>query len=537
MPRDDSNEFFSHLDQPGQRRPSSSGQQRPTDFSKVPDPFAEDGDNQDEDQGLPRSPSSIENQSARPASPAHEELGDDASAMPPISAPNLPQQGRSRTRAPRGPGLSPGVPRIHDRENPPPPEPPRSGVVLTPSGVRRVDDEPPPPPKSRAQRPPSRPDSAGVDIPDDTTDAEESDFYGESRKRNDADDMSWEEYAADGFPAMAAEEFGVKAKQTNSGRMVPVAVRSDLTDEAIKNRSVKNKGGKRPTAKAKQKPQAPKTLLGRIGDSLRLSKVVEEEIDEAPAKSSGSKRKGFAPSGSLPTRTRTRRQKTPLGIAWSIGVEFMKILLLVLLLRAYVLQVSQVQGPSMQGTLVDGDRLVVERVTPLLANNADKWWLGWVPNFMMPEFKRGDIIVVRSPEDPAIELVKRLIALPGDTLRFEDGRLLIKEAGTDDFYTVEEDYLDAEGLLLDDGTILSYRGAHSLGNYIREGMDIEVPAERIFVLGDNRGQSNDSRGWLEVDIRRGDSPRVDRLWAHTSTIEGRVVLRIWPLDRTWPPVK
>src|SRR5690606_4145025 len=154
----------------------------------------------------------------------------------------------------------------------------------------------------------------------------------------------------------------------------------------------------------------------------------------------------------------------PLGVAWSVVVEVAKILMLVLLLRAYVVQVSQVQGPSMEGTLYGGDpsagvaadRLIVERITPLAMNNADKWWVSWLPGFLTPELERGDIIVVRSPEDPGSELVKRLIALPGDTIKFEDGRLYLKPAGASDFQEVKEDYLTAEDLKREDGSYRAY---------------------------------------------------------------------------------
>jgi signal peptidase I len=53
-------------------------------------------------------------------------------------------------------------------------------------------------------------------------------------------------------------------------------------------------------------------------------------------------------------------------------------------------------------------------------NNRDSAWLAWLPGFLSPELHRGDIVVIRSPEDPGLELVKRLIALPGDTLKFEE---------------------------------------------------------------------------------------------------------------------
>ena len=510
MASDDSNEFFGHLSQPAtpRRNPRPTGpQSKPpssSDFSSVPDPF---GDDPQADPKHPLATSGIN--------------------------PALPERGRTRTRAPKGPGLSPGIPQMRDETSTR--EVPRSGVVLTPSGVKRVEDDPPVAPVRRVK-------STPVDVPADDAD----DFHAQSRDRNNEDDMSWEEYAADGFPAMAAAEFGVQVKTTDSGRVVPVGVRPDLTDEAMKGHSVKGGGGRKPRPvknTTKAAPQAPKSFWGKVGDSLRMTKPVLDEEDLELA-SSGKPGKGFARSGSKPPSKKATRKKTPLGIAWSVAVEVAKILMLVLLLRAYVVQVSQVQGPSMEGTLYGGDpkegiaadRLIVERITPSIENNADKWWVSWMPEFMTPALKRGDIIVVRSPEDPGSELVKRLIALPGDTLKFEDGTLYLKPAGASDFAEVKEDYLSAEDLKREDGSYRAY-AVGDLGDYIDEGDELVVPQDRIFVMGDNRTHSNDSRRWLEIDVRRTEPPNVDRLWLHKSSIEGRVIFRIWPANRIWPPVK
>ncbi|MCB9894295.1 MAG: signal peptidase I [Planctomycetes bacterium] len=502
MAPDDSNEFFGHLSQPAtprrNRRPSSGVDKAPGDFSSVPDPFGDDGGG------------------AEPLPPAD---GGPRSV--------LSERGRARTRAPKGPGLSPGIPNIRDETSTR--EIPRSGVVLTPSGVKRVEDDPPVAPVRRVV-------SSPVDIP-----AEEpADFHEESRERNDQDDVSWEEYAADGFPAMAAEEFGVKVKTTDSGRVVPVGVRPDLTEEALKNKSVKGGGGRKPRPvqnKAKPAPEAPKSFWGKVGDSLRLSRpVLDDAEDDTGAEPATKPAKGFARSGSKPPSKKGARKKTPLGVAWSVVVEVAKILMLVLLLRAYVVQVSQVQGPSMETTLEQNDRLIVERITPMILNNEDKWWVSWLPGFMTPELQRGDIIVVRSPEDPGSELVKRLIALPGDTIKFEDGKLFLKPAGENDFTEVKEDYLTAEDLKREDGSYRAYAPG-DLGDYIDEGDELLVPKDRIFVMGDNRTHSNDSRRWLEIDVRRTEPPGIDRLWLHKSSLEGRVIFRIWPTDRIWPPVK
>jgi signal peptidase I len=498
MPAEDSNEFFGHLNQPAtprkQRRPSSTNIQRPAtgDFKQVPDPFGEEvqGDH----------PLNTSGQSAA-----------------------LPERGRARTRAVNGPGLSPGIPKIHDQ--PVTRKVPRSGVVLTPGGVKRVDD------------PPTASDEV-LEV-ESTPEEPPPDFHEKSRDKNDADDVSWEEYAAEGFPAMAAEEFGVKARRTNTGRVVPVAIRADLTDEALKGKSIKGKEKRtqRAAQAEKRKRTAPKSIWGKIGDSLRLTRpVIEDDEDDTEPETKKDARGGFARSGSLPARKGGRVKKTPLGTAWSVFVEVVKILMLVLLLRAYVVQVSQVQGPSMQGTLEEGDRLVVERITPLIANNQDKWWIGWMPDFMTPELKRGDIIVIRSPEDPGLELVKRLIALPGDTIKFDQGKLWLKPAGGTAFAQMKEDYLSTAELKNPDGTFRSYT-LGDLGSHISEGEEVTIPPDRIFVMGDNRLHSNDSRRWLEIDVRRTELPGVDRLWVHKSSIEGRVIFRIWPFDRTWPPVK
>lgn len=503
MPPDDSNEFFGHLNQPATprriRKPSSGDQQRPgpADFSTVPDPFGDDGTGQ------------------HPAAP-----GGPQSAM-------LPGRGRERSRVSKGPGLSPGLPA--QRDGTPTQQVPRSGVVLTPSGVKRVDDEPPVAPVKRVV-------SQAVPAPPEEVD----DFHEASRQANNPDDVSWEEYAAGDFPAMAAEEFGVKTKKTDSGRVVPVAVRSDLTDDAIKGRSIKDKGGRKPRpakTTARKAPEAPKSLWGKIGDSLRLSKpVIPDETAHEPVVSDTKTKGGFARSGSMPTKKGGQRKKTPLGVAWSVVAELAKILMLVLLLRAYVVQVSQVQGPSMEPTLVENERLIVERVTPGIVNNEDKWWISWLPGFMTPELGRGDIIVVRSPEDPGSELVKRLIALPGDTIKFEDGNLYLKKAGQNDFEQVKEDYLQADDLKREDGSYRAYAPG-DLGDYIEEGDELLVPKDRIFVMGDNRTHSNDSRRWLGIHVNRTEPPGIDRLWLHKSSLEGRVVFRIYPFNRIWPPVK
>ncbi len=447
----------------------------------------------------------------------------------------------------RGPGLSPGMPVI---ERPVTGENsalrPRSGVVLTPSGVKRVDEDTPAPVQEPEPEPVQEDVSEGA----------------ESRAKNDGADVVWEEYAATDFPALPAEDLGVKTKMTDSGRVVPVAVRADLTEEALKGKSVKGKHGAgrapKPVKSAAKATTPPRSWMGKIGHSLRArllgAKPAEEddqEIDEWTEQQLEDETKGFARSGSK-KGSKSTRKSTPLTILRNFVIEVCKLILLVLLLRAYVLQVSEVNGPSMDSTLSGGDssksqgadRLVVERVTAHLAN-VDEKWTGWLPDFMHPRFQRGDIVVVRSPENPGSELVKRLIALPGDVLKFEDEKLFLKYGGQGEFHEVDESYLDP-GLVSSDGKKRKSYESGSLDSIFDNGKEITVPDKRIFVMGDNRRHSNDSRRWLEIEVGKSETAYGgadqklaghNRLWLHLSSIEGRVIFRIYPFDRVWPPVK
>ncbi|MCC6575671.1 MAG: signal peptidase I [Planctomycetes bacterium] len=563
MPGNERNDYFKHLDQPAAqppaprpRTPLPASQKLPeqSDYGSVPDPFG------------------------------------DASGEQPAA----PKRPPSRAT----PGLSPGIPRLRDAE--PPPPPPRSGVVLTPSGLRRRDGKPvtaevpaapeePPMEEVSAEEPAEMADQNDLVEPS-AEPEQEQDQYAASRAKNEnKDDVGWEEYAADegAFPAVEAEELGVKTKTTDSGRIVPVAIRSDLTPEALKGKSIKG-GGKHPRPAKKRKgdedegdegPKAPpKSWMGRIGQSLRMKffggKLVvegeeeqeDEVVEEEPQLESGHLR-GFAASGSgagkpakkvLRARHSAKRTsgiaksgsevdegagKGALSIIKTFAVEVVKIVLLVMLLRAYVLQVSEVKGPSMEPTMVQNDRLVVERVTALIENSGSKDDKGnptglkyLLPEFLRPRFNRGDMVVVRSPEDPGSELVKRLIALPGDTIKFTDGKLWIKPAGEPHFREYPEPYLDPKHTGEDNGKPIS-SSATRLPTILRDGKELLVPEDRIFVMGDNRPHSNDSRSWLDIEVGKTEPAGIGKLWLHMRSIEGRVLFRIYPFDRVWPPIK
>ena len=171
----------------------------------------------------------------------------------------------------------------------------------------------------------------------------------------------------------------------------------------------------------------------------------------------------------FPERASERPQK--------FGTRFLRDLgrgiLVVVLLHVFVLQISVVRGLSMEPSLHDGDRLIVDRVS-----------------YSFGEVDRFDVIVLMNPRDHSVDYVKRVVGLPGERVRIRGGVVEING----DPLTTDVDLID------DDATM----------------PELIVPSGHFFVLGDNRPVSCDSREFGLVQ---------DEL------IKGKVRVRFWPLDR------
>ncbi|QPC46325.1 signal peptidase I [Mangrovibacillus cuniculi] len=137
--------------------------------------------------------------------------------------------------------------------------------------------------------------------------------------------------------------------------------------------------------------------------------------------------------------------------------------------RYYLFTPILVEGTSMVPTLANGDRMIV-----------NKW------NDDTSTLKRFDIIVFHSPDGR--DFIKRVIGLPGDTITFRDDELYINGE------KINEPYLDqykrdlGEQQLTEDFTLFAQTGLES------------VPEDTVFVMGDNRGNSIDSRHFGPVDV-------------------------------------
>lgn len=149
-------------------------------------------------------------------------------------------------------------------------------------------------------------------------------------------------------------------------------------------------------------------------------------------------------------------------------------IVLAFFIRYFIVELYMVEGPSMRPTLVNGERLVVNK---------------FIYRFKAPE--RGEVLVFRYPRDPSRDFIKRVIGVAGDTVEIKDSRVLLN------------------GQLLNEPYILE----RTRGSYPA----VNVPEGHIYVMGDNRNNSEDSRfkdvGFVPLEL-----------------IKGKAITVFWPLD-------
>ncbi|HVM05995.1 MAG TPA: signal peptidase I, partial [Acidimicrobiales bacterium] len=188
----------------------------------------------------------------------------------------------------------------------------------------------------------------------------------------------------------------------------------------------------------------------------------------------------LAPAEAPPARAddmppgRTARSSARNAAEWVIIVG--AALVAALVIKTYLLQAFYIPSPSMEPTLNIQDRVLVNKLS-----------------YRLHDVNRGDVVVFeRPPEDMGTirDLIKRVIGLPGDTVEGRDGAVWINGN------QLNEPYLPA-------GTVTSQFGPKS------------IPEGSVWVMGDNRSNSSDSRVFGPVDEDR---------------IIGRAFVRVWPFS-------
>jgi signal peptidase I len=150
---------------------------------------------------------------------------------------------------------------------------------------------------------------------------------------------------------------------------------------------------------------------------------------------------------------------------------------LFIVIYLFIAQPNQVKGQSMEHTFQSGDYIFTSKITY---------------KFRGPQ--RGDVIVFRSPRNPDIEYIKRIIGLPGDTIIVRNNEVYVNDQ------QLNEPYIAEKTNLWD-------------GGYMKEGEPVVVPKDSLIVMGDNRPHSSDSREFGPI---------------HFSSVDGQVFYRYFP---------
>lgn len=165
-----------------------------------------------------------------------------------------------------------------------------------------------------------------------------------------------------------------------------------------------------------------------------------------------------------------------------------------LFLLTFVVQPFLIPSESMEHTLLVGDFLLVNKQVFAPSGKPGGWLHSLMP---YRDVQRGDIVVFHHP-DPSY-LVKRVVGLPGDHIRIEDGRVLVNEVPLEEPYVVLEPaapnpFRDNFPARLYTDPNIDPSWWHELQSLTLNG-ELVVPPGEYFMLGDNRNHSKDSRFW------------------------------------------
>ena len=207
------------------------------------------------------------------------------------------------------------------------------------------------------------------------------------------------------------------------------------------------------------------------------------------------------------------RKKGNLYFALDIVVNVVIIVLLAWFIRTYLVSPFHVSGPSMCDTLNKIDGKCVSSYGEYIIVDEFSYQSFFGKEVSSPKF--GDIVIFNPPGNDKQYFVKRIIGVPGDKIKIEDGYVYFWEEG--EFKQLDEsEYLNEDNL-----------GKTFTPN--NETRIYEVPEDKYFVLGDNRNQSTDSRQCFRSAFGSRCTAEHENTYVPEDMLRGKAWVVFWPI--------
>lgn len=144
----------------------------------------------------------------------------------------------------------------------------------------------------------------------------------------------------------------------------------------------------------------------------------------------------------------------------------------------FIMQPHEIKGSSMEPNFQDKEYILTDKIS-----------------YRLHSPTRGDVVIFKAPVNPDVDYIKRVVGLPADRVKVQNGFVYVNGEKLNEYY-------------LRDTTSLFP------GSFLTDGVEITVPEGKIFVMGDNRPHSSDSRQFGPIPI---------------SDVIGRAFIRYWPI--------
>lgn len=145
----------------------------------------------------------------------------------------------------------------------------------------------------------------------------------------------------------------------------------------------------------------------------------------------------------------------------------------------FLMQPHEIKGGSMEPNFHDKEYILTDKIS-----------------YRLHPPVRGDVVIFKALVNPYVDYIKRVIGVTGDKVKVQNGAVYVNGE------KLKEDYLKDQTFLFP-------------GSFMTDGVEITVPPEKLFVMGDNRPHSSDSRQFGPIVI---------------SSVVGRAFLRYWPIN-------